>query len=283
MDHNSVEPGSSSEGGPKVWFPQQEELLKKWAEVSSSYRLIHNESMFYWKRWSYAFSIPVIALSTLTGTANFATASFPEEYQKTVPLMIGAVNIFTGIISTIARFLHVDELTESHHSASLGFGKLARNITVELALPPDERNSHGKEFIALCRAEMDRLLEQSPDIHPKIAGRFNLRFKDKAFFKPEIVDISPIEIYRAPPPPHLLPATPPPQKSPPPATPPTPATPFRANLLRLQESLNAAYALRQRSASDSPPSARDSAPQTRRNSVLSNAASGDEEDGGAMC
>lgn len=113
-----------------------------------------------------------------------------------MPLLIGGVNVIAGIIATVGRFLRVDELTEGHSVSCIGFGKLARNITVELSLPVEERSSNGKDFLTFCRAEFDRLIEQSPSIHPKVAQKFMLQFKDHAFQKPEIVVIDPVEIYK---------------------------------------------------------------------------------------
>jgi hypothetical protein len=117
-----------------LWAPPQERILKKWAETASSYRFLHNTCHFSWKRWSIGFSLPVIILSTLTGAANFSMQSFPEEWRTTMPLIIGGVNVIAGIIATVGRFLRVDELTEGHSVSCIGFGKLARNITVELSL-----------------------------------------------------------------------------------------------------------------------------------------------------
>ena len=178
------------------WYPQQEKILKKWAETASSYRYIHNTCHFNWKRWSIGFSLPVIILSTLTGAANFSMQSFPESWRATMPLMIGGVNVIAGIIATVGRFLRVDELTEGHSVSCIGFGKLARNITVELSLPVEERSANGKDFLTFCRAEFDRLIEQSPSIHPKIAQKFMQQFKHHSFQKPEIVVIDPVEIYK---------------------------------------------------------------------------------------
>lgn len=113
-----------------------------------------------------------------------------------MPLIIGGVNVIAGIIATVGRFLRVDELTEGHSVSCIGFGKLARNITVELSLPVEERSSDGKDFLTFCRAEFDRLIEQSPSIHPKVAQKFMNQFKDHAFQKPEIVVIDPVEIYK---------------------------------------------------------------------------------------
>ncbi len=182
---------------PPTWFPQQERILQGWAEVASCYRFIHNRCSFSWRRWSIGFSLPIIALSTLTGVGNFAHASFPDSWKSTVPLIIGGINVIVGILGTIQRFLRVDELKEAHYVASIGWAKIARNIVVELGLPPSERSSGGKEYISFCRAEFDRLLEQSPDIHPKVATKFNSRFKNTDIHKPEIIQIYPVEIYKS--------------------------------------------------------------------------------------
>ena len=52
MDASGTGKGEGQAEGTKVWFPEQERLLKKWAEVSSSYRFIHNQSHFAWRKWS---------------------------------------------------------------------------------------------------------------------------------------------------------------------------------------------------------------------------------------
>jgi hypothetical protein len=57
-------------------------------------------------------SIPIIVLSTLTGTANFAMDSFiPEEKKQIASAVVGGVNIFAGILGTLMSFLwNVNEL-----------------------------------------------------------------------------------------------------------------------------------------------------------------------------
>ena len=46
-----------------------------------------------------------------------------------------------------------------------------------------------------CRNELDRLIEQSPNIPQKIVGNFSKRFLKSAFVKPDILDIRAVEIY----------------------------------------------------------------------------------------
>ncbi len=68
------------------------------------YRWLHGLAEKKYRRSNYSFTIPVIIMSTLTGTANFAMDSFvPEEY-KTAMAGVGGVNILAGIISTLQNF-----------------------------------------------------------------------------------------------------------------------------------------------------------------------------------
>ena len=179
-----------------IWHPQQEKILKEWSEISSSYRWLHYQSHRKYKKLNMLMTIPVIVLSTISGTLNFSTASFQgtsiEEY---VPFGIGTLNLIAGLVTTIQEFLKVSELSESHRTSSLSFGKLSRNIKVELSLPWIERTVGGREFLKMCRNDMDRLLEQSSEIPMKIVEEYEKKFGNIGIYKPEILEIHPVPIY----------------------------------------------------------------------------------------
>ena len=61
-----------------VWHEQQEKILKRWSEIGSSYRFMHDRAYLYFEKQNFRFALPVIVLSTITGTANFAQGSFPS-------------------------------------------------------------------------------------------------------------------------------------------------------------------------------------------------------------
>ena len=62
-------------------------------------------------------------MSTLTGTANFAMDSFvPTEQKKMAMGIVGGVNIFAGILSTLQNFLRYAELMEGHRSSGVSHG-----------------------------------------------------------------------------------------------------------------------------------------------------------------
>ncbi len=187
---------NNEKDGPPVWHGQQENILKKWSEIGSSYRFMHDRSYLYYEKQNFRFALPVIVISTVTGTANFAQGAFPESWQSYVPLFAGFLNLTAGLITTIAQFLRVSELLEGHRSASIAYSKFSRNISVELSLPIDERSCDGREFIAGRRIELDRLIEQSPNIPLHIVKLFGSKFKDAEFIKPDILEITGVEVYK---------------------------------------------------------------------------------------
>ena len=97
-----------------VWHKQQEQILKKWSEIGSSYRYLHDKSFQKYDRQNLWFALPVIIISTITGTANFAQGSFPDAWKSMAPLGIGFLNLSAGLITTVAQFLRVSELLEGH-------------------------------------------------------------------------------------------------------------------------------------------------------------------------
>ena len=168
------------------WTSAQEELLAEWSEKATCFRWLHSRSEKSYRRKNYSFTIPVIILSTLTGTANFAMDSFvPEENKQLAMACVGGVNIFAGILSTLQNFLRYAELMESHRLCEVQWSKFGRNIAVELALDPIRRKP-ANDFLKVCRAEYDRLIEQSPPIDDKIIKQFKSNFKNTDIRKPDI-------------------------------------------------------------------------------------------------
>jgi len=169
------------------WSSETESLLAEWSEKASCYRWLHGRCEKKYKTRYYMFSIPVIILSTLTGAANVGMDSFVNDDNKSMAsAIVGGVNIFAGILSTLQNFLKVAELMESHRSSSVSWSKLGRNISIELALDKDKHRSKCSDFLAICRAEYDRLIEQSPMVDDDVISHFKKKFKKYKVSKPAI-------------------------------------------------------------------------------------------------
>jgi hypothetical protein len=172
------------------WKEEEENLLKDWADKAQCYELLHSKSHAVYKSRHTWFVIPVIVISTVTGTANFAQDKITDEKNKNIFVMVvGGLNIFAAIITTVSQFLKISEMNEGHRVASYSWGKYYRNIKTELAKHPLDRTNPA-DLIAMAKEEYDRLLELSPMIPKKIIIEFNRTFlKNNKISKPEICDI----------------------------------------------------------------------------------------------
>ena len=146
------------------WSDEIEELLSEWGEVAMCYAYLHNFGQRKYKKKYHHLQIPIIILSTLTGTANFATESYvPEGFKQGFSAGVGSLNLFCGILGTLLSFLRYSEIYEGHRISALAWSKLSRNIEIELSLQ-DIKRKPCRDFLKICRSEYDNLLESSPNI-----------------------------------------------------------------------------------------------------------------------
>jgi len=160
------------------WKTEHEKMLIEWADKAMCYRWLHSKSNQRYGVLNTWFTIPVIIMSTLTGTANFAQDKFPENTRVYAQMGIGAINIFAGILTTIAQFLKISELNEAHRVSAISWDKFYRNIKVELSKSRKER-LHVNQMLKMCKEEFDRLMETSPDINENIIKQFKKTFSSK--------------------------------------------------------------------------------------------------------
>jgi hypothetical protein len=177
------------------WTIDHEKIFIEWADKAMCYRWLHSRSHEWYSYMNALYTIPVIALSTITGTANFAQTRVPDAYQNYYAMIVGALNITAGIITTVQQFLKITQLNEAHRVSSIAWDKFYRNIKIELAKHPDERTPIF-QMLKLSKEEFDRLMETSPDIPDYVIAEFKKTFKDmleptdikKMIFQPEICD-----------------------------------------------------------------------------------------------
>lgn len=170
------------------WTSELENLVSDWADRAQCYRWLHDKTSRMFASYNQYMMIPVIVLSTLTGTANFGLDSlFNDANSKRIAsLGIGGVSILTGILSTVANFLRYGQGSESHLISSIAWAKFGRFLSIELALNPNER-MESLAFLKMFRIELDRLIEQSPTIPESVIRSFKQEFRMLADVKrPEV-------------------------------------------------------------------------------------------------
>ena len=174
------------------WTQEHEGILIEWADKAMCYRWLHSKSNMLYSRLNAWYTIPVIIISTITGTANFAQERVPIQYQGYFSMAVGTFSLVAGIITTIQQFLKITQLNEAHRVSSIAWDKFYRNIKIEIAKHPAER-MEVTQMIKMSKEEYDRLMETSPNIPEKIVAEFKTSFnKNESFeqiIKPEICDI----------------------------------------------------------------------------------------------
>jgi hypothetical protein len=154
------------------WAGYLEDLIAKWSDNALSYAWLHNKAEAKYRKLNYSFTIPIVVLSTLTGTINVGMSSlFPADKIQYGQIAIGGLGIFTGILGTLQNFFKYAQLSEAHRNSAIQWHKFHRALKTELSLESICRRNAG-EFFRSSKAELDRLLDSSPYIPSDVVQKY---------------------------------------------------------------------------------------------------------------
>ena len=114
-------------------------------------------------------------------------------------MILGLISIFVGILNTVGTYFSWSRRAEAHRISNIQYSRLYRHISVEMALPREERTKPS-ELLQFIRTEYDRLNELSPLIPPSIIKLFNTKFsQEKEISQPEETNgLEKITVYSKP-------------------------------------------------------------------------------------
>jgi len=145
---------------PTKWDDDFEKICSHMIDEAQINTYLHIKSFKNYSAWSSAFQIPIIILSAIVGSANFASNTF-GKYRDNIILIIGGVSILIAIISSIAQYLKLSELKESHRMSSFHWEKFYNKLKVQLMLKREYRRRL-PDFYDDVLTEYQRLKEISP-------------------------------------------------------------------------------------------------------------------------
>ena len=161
---------------PISYTESLENIIATEAERCVGLAWLHSKAEIYFSKLNSSIVIPTIILSTVVGFLS-STSSSLFTNQTTASVGIGAVSLFSGMLSTVGNFYAYAKRTEGHRIASIQYTKLGRFLTIELALPKNERIS-ADALLKLTKQDIERLLEISPIIPETIIKQYKTQFKD---------------------------------------------------------------------------------------------------------
>ena len=182
------------------WSNQLEDLISAEAERCRGYAWINQQCEQMYNKKNNMIAIPVIVLSTLSGTASIGSSTLFGGEGTISSIVIGLVSISVGILNTISSFYSYSRKAEAHRIAYLNYSKLFSTVSVELSLPRGER-APPEEILKNLRTTMERLAETTPSAPQHVLDEFNNHFKDedKSIARPiETNGLQRIRIYRVP-------------------------------------------------------------------------------------
>lgn len=173
------------------WSSGLEEVLRKEGEEGASMFWLHNRSSVLATRNNDIINIPSIILQTVTGFLS-ATGGLVH------PLALGAVSVFTGVLSTLLSYYKFSARAEAHRMSAQLYLKIYKKIEIELSLPVEQRMAPVK-LLEEVRDKLARVGEVAPDIPETVLNEYKKRFHDGEAKKPIIANgIDKIVVYHAP-------------------------------------------------------------------------------------
>lgn len=180
-----------------TWSSQLEDIIAGEAEICRGLAWIHQKAEGKLSSRNNLIAIPVIILSTLSGTASIGSDKLFNG-SSMASIGIGLVSILVGILQTLSTYFKFAQKSEAHHIAYLQYSKLFSWVRVELGLPRKERIT-AQDLLQQLRETMTRLAETTPLPPKDVLDDFNVHFKDydASISRPlEVNGLYKIKVYR---------------------------------------------------------------------------------------
>ena len=174
-----------------------EEVIAAEAEKSLVLRWLHDQSEKRYSKLNTFVAFPVIVISALAGTASIGQESLFGN-SDAAPIVIGVMSLAVSVLNVIGNYFSWAKRAEGHRISGINYAKLHRWISIELALPRDQRVP-AKHFLKEIREQIDRLNETSPAIPQQSVDAFSTKMKNLGsnITLPEICNqIHNVEVYR---------------------------------------------------------------------------------------
>jgi hypothetical protein len=148
------------------WTPELEQLLATWHRRMDACQHAYYLEAERYKRWHFWLGIPAVILSTVVGTAVFATL---ENQAVSIParVIIALVSIAAAVLAGLQTFLRLSETAAEHAHAGDWYAAIKRDIEQLRALRREERGS-ARACTDTLRKEMNKAGQKSPELRESL-------------------------------------------------------------------------------------------------------------------
>lgn len=178
------------------WTEMLEEYFASTGEKAHCLSWCHKQAEQMYSNRKTWIDLPVIVISGVTGFLSAgSTTMFSDAAASSIAL--GVASLFVSVLNTAGSYYGWAKRSEGHRISAIHYARLYRFISVELALPRDER-MQPNDFLKYVKDQYDRLQEISPLLPPEVISSFQKKFeKETDISKPEEANgLEKITVYR---------------------------------------------------------------------------------------
>lgn len=173
-----------TEVGAISWNERLEEYFAATGEKSHCLSWCHKKAEALYNQRKTYIDLPVIVISSVVGFLSVGSSQmFEDEMAASVGL--GIASLLVSVLNTTGTYFGWAKRAEGHRISAIQYSRLFRFLSIEMALPRDERMTP-HDLLKYTKDQYDRLQEISPLIPPEIIEEFRKKFeKEKDISKPE--------------------------------------------------------------------------------------------------
>lgn len=122
--------------------------------------------------------IPLIIISTFTGTATIFQPYVNPDNETIYLIIIGCCNIIGGLLTLLKEYFRILNMEQNKSYVAIPFQQLNREIRLHLALVENEREENTKDFSIKCRNQFDRMMETFPSVSKYAIEKFKKKYEE---------------------------------------------------------------------------------------------------------
>ncbi len=188
--------GDDSIHGEISWNPQLERYFRDTGEKAHALAWAHKRGEETYSQHKAYIDLPVIILSSVVGFCSVGSQSIFVGVPQTGSLVLGVASLVVSVLNTVGSYYGFAKRAEGHRLASIQYARLFRFLSIELALPREERMT-GHDLLKYTKDAYERLQEVAPLIPQMIQDEFHHRFDQEKVAKPdELNGLSAISVFQ---------------------------------------------------------------------------------------
>lgn len=122
--------------------------------------------------------IPLIIISTFTGTATIFQPYVNPDNETIYLIIIGCCNIIAGLLTLIKEYFRILNIEQNRSYVAIPFQQLSMEIKLHLSLPENNRKENTRDFSKKCSKQFDRMLETFPSVSKYAIEKFKKKYEE---------------------------------------------------------------------------------------------------------